>query len=220
MLSVTRYRDRSEAGRKLARLLHLHGADQSVLVLALPRGGVAVALEIARALAAPLDVFIVRKLGMPGDEEFALGAIATGGVRLLDDELIAEEQIPVKTIATITAREMAELHRREAFYRRDRPPLSYSRRHVILVDDGIATGYTMRSAIAALAKLGPASVTAAAPVGSVEACETIARTVCELVCPFRPDPFHAVGLWYEHFPQVPDEEVAAALAEADSWSTA
>ena len=220
MLSVTRYRDRSEAGRKLARLLRQRGADRSVLILALPRGGAIVGLEIARALAAPLDVFIVRKLGMPGHEEFALGAIATGGVRLLDDELIAEEQIPRKTIASITARETAELHRREALYRHDRRPLSFSGRHVVLVDDGIATGYTMRSAIAALAKLCPASIAAAVPVGSVDACEKIAHTVRELVCPFRPDPFHAVGLWYEHFPQVTDEEVAAALAEAGNWSTA
>ncbi len=220
MLSVNRYRDRHEAGQKLARALHAPSATREMLVLALPRGGAAIGLEIARSLHAPLDVFVVRKLGMPGHEEFALGAIASGGVQLLDEERIADEYIPEGAIAEIMARETAELHRREALYRHGRPPLAPAGRQVILADDGIATGYTMRTAIAALRHLRPAAITVAIPVGPPDTCEAIDHLVDVLVCPLRPDPFHAVGLWYEHFPQLSDDDVCAALAEAGQWARA
>jgi putative phosphoribosyl transferase len=214
MSPVNRYRDRTEAGRVLARLLADHAGRPSTLVLALPRGGVPVGREIARALDAPLDVFLVRKLGHPQQEELAIGAIATGGVRLLDEPLIAADAIEPTAVDEITARELVELQRRETLYRGDRRPPEIADRDVILVDDGIATGYSIRVAVLALERLSPARVTIAAPVGAPDTCDALAEEVDELVCPLQPSPFHAVGLWYDHFPPLTDDEVRASLAEA------
>ncbi|HVU23873.1 MAG TPA: phosphoribosyltransferase [Opitutus sp.] len=214
MPPIPRYHDRIAAGRTLARLLAPHAAGRDPLVLALPRGGVPVGLEIAQALAAPLDVFLVRKLGHPQEEELAIGAIASGGVRLLDRALIAEEQISPAELGRIIHREQAELQRREHLYRAGRPPPAIAGRDVILVDDGIATGYSIRVAALALAQLHPARITIAVPVGPPEPCAALAGEVDEFLCPLQPTAFHAVGLWYDHFPAVSDEEVQAGLAAA------
>ena len=213
MTPVNRYRDRAEAGHALARLLAQQPTPPSAapLVLALPRGGVPVAAEIARALRAPLDVFVVRKLGLPRQPEFAMGALASGNLQLLDESLIAVEGVTRAEVARVVKRESAELRRRETLYRGDRPTPTFAGRSVILVDDGVATGYTMRVAILALQRLGPATITVAIPVGAPDTCATLAATVDELVCPIRPDPFHAVGLWYDHFPPITDDEVRAYL---------
>lgn len=216
MTPVNRYRDRHEAGRLLARLLRGRLPARPTLVLALPRGGVPVGLEIARGLGAPLDVFLVRKLGVPWHPELAMGAIASGGVQLLDRELIEEEQISAEAIAAVTAHEIAELARRETLYRGQRPPPEIAGWHIVLVDDGVATGYTMRVAIAALQRLRPAGITVAIPVGAPDTCETIGNLVDTLVCPMQPSPFHAVGLWYEHFEALTDDEVHRGLAEAEA----
>ncbi|HWA87958.1 MAG TPA: phosphoribosyltransferase [Opitutus sp.] len=214
MSPARRYQDRLDAGRALARLLAPRAFASDPIVLALPRGGVPVGLEIARVLHAPLDVFLVRKLGHPQQEELAIGAIASCGVRLLDAPLIAEEAIPPAQVDAITAREFAELNRREMLYRGGRPPLEISGHDVILVDDGIATGYSIRVAVLALEGLSPARIAIAAPVGAPDTCDALARDVDALVCPLQPSPFHAVGLWYEHFPTVTDDEVRAGLAQA------
>lgn len=218
MTTVNRYRDRQEAGQKLAKLLHGRAGWRDNLILALPRGGLPVGVEIARDLRAPLDIFLVRKLGVPEQPEYAMGAIATGGIRLLDEELIERERITREVVDELTKREMAELLRRELLYRQNRPPLALGGKHVVLVDDGVATGYTMRVAIAALERLGPADITVAVPVGAPETCEIIDNLVDELICPMRPDPFNAVGLWYDHFHQTSDEEVRAALADVERWA--
>jgi len=214
MMPVNRFRDRSEAGRALAKRLaeRRHLGDR--LVLALPRGGVPVAQEVAEFLDLPLDVFVVRKLGLPGRPELAMGAIATGGVRLLDEALVADERVAPSMVASITARETSELARREALYRGDRPPPEIARRHVILIDDGVATGYTMRVAVLALRRLGPARLTVAIPVGEAETCAALSSAVDELFCLLQPSPFHAVGLWYDHFPPLTDEQVRSSLSHA------
>lgn len=211
MNPVNRYRDRIDAGQALARWLAVFSGRSDLLILALPRGGVPVALAAAEMLDAPLDVFVVRKLGLPGSEEFAMGAIATGGVKLLDESLIADSGITPEGLAAVVGRETAELERRQAVYRGDRPPLEVAGRHVILVDDGLATGYTMRVAVLALRRLRPAHVTIAIPVGAPESCAALSSTVDELICPLQPDPFHAVGLWYDHFPTLTDDQVRAWL---------
>ncbi len=213
MTPINRYRDRSEAGQTLAR--HLASQTrQNTLVLALPRGGVPVGAEVARALDVPLDVFLVRKIGHPANPEFAIGALASGGVQLLDDSLISAEGIAHEIVDQTIERESAELQRRETLYRGDRPPLDLAHRHIILVDDGVATGYSLRVAVLALQKLHPAHVTIAVPVGAPETCALLASAVDELICPVQPSPFHAVGLWYDHFPAVTDAEVHDALAHA------
>jgi len=211
MTPINRYRDRSEAGQALARHLAPH-VHEHTLVLALPRGGVPVAAEITRAFDLPLDVFLVRKIGHPSNPELAIGAIASGGVQLLDDSLIAAERIPEPVISSIVARESAELRRRETLYRGDRPPPDLAHRPVILVDDGLATGYSLRVAVLTLQRVSPPHLTIAIPVGAPESCATLAATVDEFVCPVQPEPFHAVGLWYDHFPAVSDEEVREILA--------
>jgi predicted phosphoribosyltransferase len=183
-----------------------------VVVLALPRGGVPVAAEVARALGAPLDVLLVRKLGVPGHEEYAMGALAPGGVRILNDEVVSQLGIPPWSIARATEREMRELERRERLYRAGRGPLQLRGRTVILVDDGLATGATMRAAIAALRILEPARIVVAVPVAARESCEALRQEADEVVCAVMPEPFHAVGLWYEDFPQTSDEEVRRLLA--------
>jgi putative phosphoribosyl transferase len=207
------FANRQEAGRALAeRLAHLQGHDD-LLVLALPRGGVAVGYEVARALHAELDVFIVRKLGMPGHEEFAMGAIASGGVQVMND--IQGWNVDPRQVEAVVARETAELGRREHLYRGDRPPVAVEGRTVVVVDDGLATGATMRAAVAAVRRLGPAALVVAVPVGAAETCEQLQREADEVVCAATPYPFRAVGLWYRDFPQSTDDEVRDFLQLAE-----
>lgn len=206
-----RYRDRKEAGQRLAERLLDYRDRPGVVVLGLPRGGVVVAYEVARRLHAPLDVFLVRKLGAPGQEELAMGAIASGGVRVLNPAVVEACGIPADLIEEITEQERRELERRDKLYRGDRPPLGVEGRTVILVDDGIATGATMRAAVAALRRLNPARIVVAAPVAAPQACEFLAEEADEAVCDFLPDPFYSVGLWYEDFTQNSDEEIRELL---------
>jgi predicted phosphoribosyltransferase len=209
------FRDRVEAGRALAAKLVSRYADRSdVLVLALPRGGVPVAFEVARALSAPLDVFLVRKLGVPGREELAMGALASGGLVVLNDEVVQGLRIPPDIIAMVTKTAAEELHRRERAYRDDRPTPSVRGRTVILVDDGLATGSSMRAAIAALRQAGPERIVVAVPVAAESTCDELRDEVDDVVCVHTPDPFHAVGLWYEDFSQTSDEEVRSLLRRA------
>jgi putative phosphoribosyl transferase len=212
---LTPFRDRAEAGRRLAQRLATHAGRPDVLVLALPRGGVPVAYEVARALEAPLDVFIVRKLGVPGHEELAMGAIASGGVCVLNDDVAAALRIPRPVFEATVARELRELQRRERSYRGDRPPPRVRGRTVILVDDGLATGSTMRAAVAALRRLAPARVIVAVPTAAPATCDLLQREADECICEITPDPFCAVGMWYEDFRQTTDEEVHDLLARAD-----
>jgi predicted phosphoribosyltransferase len=209
-----RFRDRTEAGRRLAERLTAYADRPDVLVLALPRGGVPVAYEVARALRAPLDVFLVRKLGVPGYEELAMGAVATGGVRVLNDQIVADLRIPDHVIEAVAEAEQQELARRERVYRGDRPPPDVRHRTVILVDDGLATGATMQVAIKALRALPPARIVVAVPTGSPETCEQLKAQADDVICAITPEPFHAVGLWYEDFTQTTDEEVRDLLARA------
>jgi predicted phosphoribosyltransferase len=211
---VSRFQDRREAGRLLAEKLGAYANRPDVLVLALPRGGVPVAYEVARALRAPLDVFIVRKLGVPGYEELAMGAVATGGVRVLNDELVRALSIPDYVIDAITAWEREELARRERLYRGDRPPPDVQGRTAILVDDGLATGATMHAAIAALRQQQPARIVVAVPTGSPQTCDALRAEVDDVICAITPEPFHSVGLWYKDFSQTTDDEVRELLARA------
>jgi putative phosphoribosyl transferase len=205
------FRDRVEAGRRLAAALGSYAGRPNLLVLALPRGGVPVAYEVARALNAPLDVMLVRKLGVPGHEELAMGAIASGGIRIVSDEVVTALGIPERVIATIAANEEAELERRERAYRDQRPPVVVRDRSVILVDDGVATGSTMRAAAAALQAQDPSQLTIAVPVAPAETSAALSQVADAVVCLESPDPFFAVGNWYEQFPQVSDEEVRQLL---------
>lgn len=214
MTPVNRFRDRIEAGQALARTLTEEYHRPDAIVLALPRGGVPVAREIATVLKFPLDVFVVRKIGLPQQPEVAMGALATGSVQLLDDALIAQTQVSPGEVSAVVIKEALELQRRETLYRGVRPPPALANRSIILVDDGVATGYTMRVAILALRKLNPTHLTVAIPVGAPDTCKTIEGLVDELICLVQPDPLHAVGLWYDHFPPVTDEEVQQAIAEA------
>lgn len=211
-----RYRDRREAGQRLAERLLDYRDRPDVVVLGLPRGGVVVAYEVARRLHAPLDVFVVRKLGAPGQEELAMGAIASGGVRVLNSAVVDVWGIPSRVIEEVTEQEQRELERREKLYRGARPPLPVEGRTVILVDDGIATGATMRAAVAALRRLNPARIVVAAPTAAPQACELLAAEADEVVCDFTPDPFYSVGLWYDDFTQNPDEEIRELLERAAS----
>jgi predicted phosphoribosyltransferase len=210
------FRDRRDAGRRLAAELTNYADQNDVLVLALPRGGVPVAYEVARALRAPLDVFMVRKLGVPGYEELAMGAIATGGVRVLDEEVVRMLHLPRDVIERATAIEMTELERRERQYRGDRPAPDVRGRTVILIDDGLATGSTMRAAIAALKKEGAKRIVVAVPVAPPETCQALRAQVDDVLCAVTPEPFRAVGLWYGDFSQTTDEEVRDLLARAAS----
>jgi predicted phosphoribosyltransferase len=207
-----RFRDRHHAGRILAEKLTRYAGRDDVLVLALPRGGVPVAYEVAQALGAPLDVFIVRKLGVPGHEELAMGAIASGGVRVLNHSVIKAASIAEADIDWVTGVEEAALRRRQRQYRGDRPPPEVSGRVVVLVDDGLATGSTMRAAAAALRRQNPAEIVVAVPVAAEETCDEFRTEVDHVVCARTPEPFYAVGVWYEDFSQTTDEEVRALLS--------
>ena len=211
-----RFRNRAEAGRALATLLRHRAGDPRVLVLGLPRGGVPVAREIASALGAPLDVFIVRKLGVPGHEELALGAIASGGTIVLNDDVVRGLRLSDDVIRAVAAEEARELERRERAYRGDRAPLDPTGRIVIIVDDGLATGATMRAAVRALRDRGAARLIVAVPVAAPQTCADFQTEVDEIVCAMTPEPFDAVGLWYEDFSQTTDAEVQEILRDAGS----
>lgn len=209
------FANRIEAGRLLAKKLDAYANRSDVVVLALPRGGVPVGYEVARALNAPLDVFLVRKLGVPGQEELAMGAIATGGVRVINKYVVRSLDISDRVIDEVAAREQRELERRERFYRGSDGPLDVRGRIVILVDDGLATGSTMTAAISALKPLKPSQIVVAAPVAASETCsffKALVDSTC--VCVMSPEPFDGVGRWYEHFPQTTDDEVCYLLRHA------
>ena len=209
-----RFRDRVEAGQHLGAVLARKlGKQEDIIVLALPRGGVPVAAEVAKALDAPLDVFIVRKLGVPGHEELAMGAIASGGVRVLNRDVLSYVPLPQKAIDAVAEREQQELQRREREYRGSRPPLDVRNKTVIIVDDGLATGSTMRAAVEALKKMGPRAIVVAVPVAAPQTCDEFRNEGVDIVCLRTPEPFQAVGLWYEDFSQTTDEEVHELLQQ-------
>ncbi|HKG90593.1 MAG TPA: phosphoribosyltransferase [Gemmatimonadaceae bacterium] len=209
---MARFRDRTHAGQELARLLGAYAGRPEVIVLALPRGGVPVGYEVARALGVPLDVFVVRKLGLPGYEELAMGAIASGGVVILSDDIVESYGVTEAQLRAVTESERRELERRERRYRGDRPFPDLTARTVILVDDGLATGSTMRAAVAALRQEGPARIIVAVPVAASETCQALRAEVDAAVCVATPEPFYAVGLWYDDFSQTTDDEVHDLLA--------
>jgi len=206
------FRDRTHAGRFLAQRLHAYTDRPDVLVLALRRGGVPVAYEVAMALHAPLEVFLVRKLGVPGHEELAMGAIASGGVRVVNTDLVQALGVPDAMVDRVAAKELVELQRREREYRGDRPEPDVRGRVVILVDDGLATGSTMRAAAQALTTRQPARTVVAVPIAAPDTCELLRREVDDVVYAITPEPFNAVGLWYEDFAQITDDDVRALLA--------
>lgn len=208
------FRDRREAGQFLARRLTAYADRSDVLVLALPRGGVPVAFEVARSLHVPLDIFLVRKLGVPGHEELAMGAIASGGVRVLNDDVVRALRIPKDVVDLVAADEQRELERREWSYRGGDPAPIIRGRTVIMIDDGLATGSTMRAAIAALRKQAPARIVVAVPVGAPETCAEFRDEADEAICAEMPDPFYAVGVWYQNFSQTTDDEVRDLLRRA------
>jgi putative phosphoribosyl transferase len=208
--------DRRAAGRALARHLRHLADGVELVVLGLPRGGVPVASEIARDLNAPLDVFVVRKLGFPGHEEFAIGAIASSGVRVLNEDLTSWYDLPDEVVEAVTRKERAELERRERAYREGRAPLNVKGRVVILVDDGLATGSTMKAAVRAVRQLDPARVVVAVPVCAAETCEALKQIADEVVCPYSPEPFRAVGLWYQDFSETSDAEVTEVLHSVEA----
>ena len=214
-----RFRNRTDAGCQLAEKLATYADRPDVLVLALPRGGVPVGSEVARALGAPLDAFLVRKLGVPGYEELAMGAVATGGVRVLNDEIVRGLGIVEHVIDVAVAREMEELARREQLYRGGSPPPDVAGRTVILVDDGLATGATMRAAVAALRRQHPARIVVAVPTASPDTCEALMAEADDVVCATTPEPFFAVGHWYEDFRQTTDDEVRDLLRAEGDLST-
>ncbi|MDQ1567492.1 MAG: hypothetical protein QOF96_2372, partial [Actinomycetota bacterium] len=216
MASEAVFRDRREAGRVLAARLDRYRGRPDVVVLALPRGGVPVAYEVAAALGAALDVFLVRKLGVPGREELAMGAIASGGVVVVNDDVVRALGLPPAAVQQVTEREAEELLRREAAYREGRPPPDVADRTVILVDDGLATGSSMRAAVLALRRLHPAHSVVAVPAAPQSTCEELAAEVDEVVCATTPSPFFAVGQSYWDFSQTTDEEVRRLLREARS----
>jgi putative phosphoribosyl transferase len=213
-MSPQLFRDRTEAGRQLAARLAQYAGRPDVLVLALPRGGVPVGYEVARALHVPMDVFIVRKLGVPGHEELAMGAVASGGVRVLNNQVVQGLGIPDYVIDAVADWEQQELGRRERLYRGQRPPPDVRGKTVILVDDGLATGSTMLAAVRALRQLGPARTVVSVPVASRDTCELLKSEVDEVVCAVTPEPFYAVGLWYRNFSQTTDEEVRELLEQS------
>jgi putative phosphoribosyl transferase len=215
---MTIFTDRRDAGRRLARRLTAYAGRDNVVVLALPRGGVPVAFEIAEALHAPFDVFVVRKLGVPGHEELAMGAVASGGVEILDPGVLTRFGVSDAEVAEVVRRERRELARRERVYRDDRPVPEITGRTVILVDDGLATGASMQAAVTALASASPARVVIAVPVAPQSTAVRFRRLVDEFVCLETPEPFYAVGTFYNHFGETSDGEVRELLAEMSSRS--
>jgi len=211
---AARYRNRTDAGRQLAAQLREYADRPDVIVLALPRGGVPVAYEVARALHVPLDVFIVRKLGLPSHPELAMGAIASGGIRVIDQAALRRFGVTDEQLAAVAAAEERELVRRERQYREGLPLPDVTGKTVILIDDGLATGATMAAAAAALKAQGPAKLVVAVPVSAPETCDAFREIVDEVVCGATPEPFYAVGLWYEDFSQTSDDEVHDLLARA------
>lgn len=206
-----RFKDRYDAGRVLAKTLYAYQDNANALVLALPRGGVPVAYEVARALNLPLDVFLVRKLGVPENEELAMGAIASGDVRVLNEGLMRHLELPEEVIERRTKREWEKLAHRENFYRKNRPGPVIAHRTIILIDDGLATGASMRAAIVALRQRKPRKIIVAVPVASPSACAELQQEVDEIVCAATPEPFHSVGYWYDHFAQIDDNQVRELL---------
>ena len=213
------FTDRRHAGRVLAAALREYAGRRDLVVLALPRGGVPVAYEVARALHAPLDVFVVRKLGVPGHEELAMGALAPGGLCVLNEDVVRQLDITRQDIVRAARREHEELVRRERAYRGERLRTDVMGRIVLLVDDGLATGSSMRAAIRALRQQQPARIVVAVPVAAPETCAELAAEADDVVCAATPEPFHAVGLWYEDFSQTRDEEVRELLDAADGEHT-
>ena len=211
---TTSFRNRREAGRLLAKKLSKYARRPDVLVLALPRGGVPVGYEVAHALQVPLDVFVVRKLGVPGHEELAMGALASGGVRVLNRDVIEGLSIPEEAIEAVTARERRELERRERAYRGDRPAPDVQGRTIILADDGIATGSTMRAAVVALYQLDAARIVIATPTAALSTAGKMRPEVDEFVAVMTPADFAGVGQWYEDFSQTTDKEVRDLLVKA------
>jgi predicted phosphoribosyltransferase len=214
MARSERFADRVAAGRQLAKALGKYANQPDTIILALPRGGVPVGYQVAEALHCPLDVLIVRKLGVPGQEELAMGAIASGGVRELNREVISMLGIGPEEIEAEARKEAVELERRQRVYRGNRPALDVRGRTVLLVDDGLATGTTMRAAVSALRQLGAKRIVAAIPVGAVQSCRLLRREVDELVCLIEPDDLVAISLWYDEFPQTSDQEVQDLLEKA------
>ncbi len=214
------YHNRSEAGKHLATHLAKYAGRDDVLLLALPRGGVPVAFEVAKTLHAPLDIFLVRKLGIPGHEELAMGAISTGGVRVLNEEVVDYLGIPSGVIDAVAAIELKELERRERAYRGNRPAPDVRGRTIILVDDGLATGSTMRAAAAALRQQEPARIVVAVPVSAAQNCDEYRMGVDEVICAKTPEPFYGVGQWYRDFSQTTDEEVSELLEKAEALYSA
>lgn len=212
--SEFRFRDRRDAGKALAKRLAPYAATGQSVVLALPRGGVPVGDEVARALGAPLDVFLVRKLGLPGHAELAMGAIASGGVRVLNDDVVDALQVPESVIDKVVRWEEHELERRERAYRGGKPPIPIEGRTVLLVDDGLATGATMRAAVRAIRGHRPSRIVVAVPVASRDTCRALRSEADDVICAYTPEPFHAVGLWYEDFTPTTDDEVIAHLSRA------
>jgi putative phosphoribosyl transferase len=211
-----RFKNRTEAGRQLAAELGGYANRPDVIVLGLPRGGVPVAFEVSLALSVPLDVFSVRKLGAPGQPELAMGAIAAGGIEVLNEDVIRDLAVPSALVQQVAGRERLELDRRDRLFRGDRPPPDVRGRTVILVDDGLATGSTMEAAILALRPQAPKLIVVAVPVGARDTCERLARLADTVVCLSMPEPFQAVGLWYEEFGQTSDDEVRRLLEPANA----
>jgi putative phosphoribosyl transferase len=214
-----KFRTRTEAGKLLARELTAYANCQDLLVLGLPRGGVPVAYEVAKALDAPLDICLVRKIGVPGHRELAMGAIASAGVRVLNYDVVSSLAISEQIINQVTANELQELQRRDRAYRGDRPPLNVKNRTIILVDDGIATGSTMRAAVTLLQQQQPHRIVVAVPIAPPETCEQLSEQVDEVVCLKMPEHMYAVGVWYEDFSQTTDDEVCYLLAKQSHLTT-
>jgi predicted phosphoribosyltransferase len=205
------YKNRSDAGKRLAAKLQIYARRPDVVVLGLPRGGIPVAFEVARELQLPLDVFVVRKMGVPGHEELAMGAIASGGIRVLNEDVVRSLNISRETIESVEKTQSEELKRREQLYRGNRPGLDVRDLTILLVDDGLATGATMRAAVQALRRQKPVSIIVAVPAAAPEACEELGEEADDIVCAITPDPFFSVGSWYQDFSQTTDEEVSQLL---------
>lgn len=219
------YRNRSEAGKILGAHLSDYADRDDVIVLALPRGGVPVAFEVAKILKSPIDILLVRKIGVPGHEELAMGAISTGGVRVLNDEVVEYWRIPETVIDSVAEEELHELERREREYRGDRPEPEVHGKVVILIDDGLATGSTMRAAVASLRRQNPARIVVAVPVSAPQTCDEYRMGADEIICVITPEAFYGVGQWYEDFSQTTDQEVRdllrkASLGQSDKYAAA